>query len=286
MFSVPVVRARRFLRDMRGQTRAKLIRAHDGHSYVVKFCNNPSGVRVLVNELVSALLLQKLGIPTPEVVVVEFDDKALADNPEIRIETPTGTIAPQVGLHFGSRHPGSTELTVWDSLPDKMIRLISNKQDFFGALVFDKWVCTSAFRQAIFYRNKEGRQFVAEMIDNVTAFHAQAWTFCDCGSKGLCPVLAIYGSSPSLYDFEPWLDRLMRLDAEVFKSLFYAVPREWLAGQERQFSNMLMLLQDRRQRVPELVCESLAYILERRRNRVAVEQSINQPFTPEECVSA
>jgi len=284
MFKLPAVKPERFIRGMRGQTRAQLISANDGHCYVVKFSNNPLGIRILVNELVSALLLKNLGIRTPEVALASFDEEALAKNPEIGIVTTTGIIPPHVGLHFASRHPGPMALASYDFLPDKIFPRLSNHDHFLGALVFDKWVSNSGFRQAIFYRPQAERNFIAEMIGHAWAFRGPNWTFADAASKGLYPQLGVYGSSPSLYDFEPWLDKVMRLDAEVFKSLFYAVPQEWLAGHERVFSNTLFLLQDRRQRLPELLCESLAYILDRRRNPVSIEQSVKH--TREECVLA
>ena len=244
MFRFPVVKAKRFLRDMRGQSKPKLISADDGHSYIVKFSNNPMGVRILVNELVSALLLQILGIRTPEVALVSFDEETLAKNPEIGIATTIGLIAPHVGLHFGSRHPEPMEVAVYDLLPDKMFSRLTDQDHFLGALVFDKWVSNSGVRQAIFYRPPEERHFVAEMIGHAWAFRGPNWTFFDAASKGLYPRLGVYGSRPRLDDFDPWLDKVMGLDAKIFQSLFDAVPQAWIAGQEEQFSNMLMLLQD------------------------------------------
>jgi len=286
MFKLPVVKAKRFIRGMRGQTRAQLISANDGHCYVVKFSNNPLGVPILVNELVSTLLLKILCIRTPEVALVSFDEEALANNPEIGIETATGIIAPQVGLHFGSRHPGPMELAVYDFLPDKMFPRISNQDHFLGALVFDKWVSNFGFRQAIFYRPQAERNFIAEMIGHAWAFRGPNWTFFDAASKGLYPRLGVYGSRPRLDDFDPWLDKVMGLDAKIFQSLFDAVPQAWIAGQEEQFSNILMILQSRTERLPELLEESLAYIQEGRRNPVPVEQPVKQLDTSEECVQA
>jgi len=50
-FKLPVVKAECFIRGMRGQTRAQFISVYDGSCYVVKFSNNPLGVRILVRKL-------------------------------------------------------------------------------------------------------------------------------------------------------------------------------------------------------------------------------------------
>jgi hypothetical protein len=286
MFNVPVVRAWRFLRTLRGQTGAQLLSADDGHCYAAKFSNNPMGVRILVNELVSALLLRSLEILTPEVALVSFDEEALENNPEIGITTATGRIAPQFGVHFGSRHPGPDEVAIYDFLPDKLVPLISNRDHFLGALVFDRWVGTLGYRQAIFYRQRASRQFVAEMIGHALSFGGQDWRFRDCLSKGFYLRKSVYPTTLSFCDLEPWLDKIMALDPAIFESLADAVPRAWIAGQERQFCNMLCLLENGRERLPKLLNETVTYFQNHCHNSVAVEQSINQPSTPEECVPA
>ena len=49
------------IRRMRGGSQAHLMRASDGHYFVVKFQNNPQHIRVLANEIFATRLAQWLG---------------------------------------------------------------------------------------------------------------------------------------------------------------------------------------------------------------------------------
>ena len=68
---MPVI-ARRLIRKMRGGAQAHLLEASDGHSYVVKFHNNPQHRRILVNEWIASTFLHYLDIASPEIAMVEL----------------------------------------------------------------------------------------------------------------------------------------------------------------------------------------------------------------------
>ena len=65
------VEAVQHVRRMRGGAQAHLMRAHDGHFYVVKFQNNPQHLRVLANELLATRLAESVGLPVPVTEIVE-----------------------------------------------------------------------------------------------------------------------------------------------------------------------------------------------------------------------
>jgi hypothetical protein len=268
MLTIPMVKAQRLNRTMRGQTRAQLIVADDGRQYVVKYSNNPVGRRVLVNELISSLTLKNLGIRSPNIAFVSFDEEVLQGNPEIGVASKSRIIPPPAGVHFGCRYAGSDSTTVYDFLPDRMLAEIRNRADFLGALVFDKWVSNGDLRQAIFYREnatpsgngEPNGHWVAEMIDQDSTFQGQVWAFRDSPPQALYPRLPIYGANPTMRNFESWLEKVERLDARFFKSLVDTLPAQWIAGYEEQLSNLLSKLQERRDRLPGLVEEALVYI--------------------------
>jgi hypothetical protein len=282
MLTIPVVRAMRSIRTMRGQTRAQLIVASDGQ-YVVKYSNNPVGRRVLVNELISSLTLKHLGIRTPNFAFISVDEEVLANNPEIGVAT-AGTVAtPPAGLHFGCHYVGVGSKPVYDFLPDKLLPDVINRNDFFGVLVFDKWVSNSDRRQAVFYRknaipsgHKEPNgQWITEMIDHESAFHGGEWTFRDSPPQGLYPCRPVYEGDLSVQHFKPWLDRIDGLGAEFFRSLLDSIPPQWIAGEEEQASTLLGKLRNRRYRLSGLVEEALVYIRAKQgRGPVAVENSL------------
>src|ERR1017187_3477321 len=100
------VEARRLIRKMRGGAQAHLIEASDGHSYVVKFLNNPQHRRILVNEWIASTSLNYLGLSTPEVAKVRVSPGFLGYNPAASFQLGPGRPPPRPGWHFGSRFPG------------------------------------------------------------------------------------------------------------------------------------------------------------------------------------
>lgn len=63
------------------------MRASDGHYYITKFQNNPQHCRVLVNEFLASRLGLYLGLPMPEVAVIEVSDWLVSNSPELRMDT-------------------------------------------------------------------------------------------------------------------------------------------------------------------------------------------------------
>jgi hypothetical protein len=285
MLTIPVVKAMRFIRRMRGQTRAQLIVAEDGQQYVVKYSHNPMGRRVLVNELISSLTLKTLGIRSPKIAFVSFDENVFEHNPEIGVASKGRIIPPPEGVHFGCHYAGSGVNPIYDFLPDRMLAEIRNRADFLGVLVLDKWLSNGDLRQAVFLREnattsgngEPNGHWVAEMIDQDSTFQGPIWAFRDSPPQALYPRLAIYGANPTMRDFESWLEKVERLEAGFFKSLADTLPAQWIAGNEEQLSNLLSKLLERRDRLPGLVEEALVYIRAKQGHRsVAVEEFLGR----------
>ena len=74
MNGVAVLSAVQQVRRMRGGSQSHLMRASDGGFVVVKFQNNPQSVRVLANEFLATRIGLYLGLPMPEVAVIEVSD--------------------------------------------------------------------------------------------------------------------------------------------------------------------------------------------------------------------
>jgi len=62
------------VRKMRGGAQAHLLRASDNHYYVTKFQNNSQSIRILVNEYLATKLGLGLGLPMPEVAIIEVSE--------------------------------------------------------------------------------------------------------------------------------------------------------------------------------------------------------------------
>src|SRR5215475_11552112 len=172
--------ALRYARKMRGGAQAHLLQADDHHWYVVKFRNNPQHRRILVNESLSATILEYLRISAPETALIEVTPQFLAANPEICIQLGTKRVEIEPGWQFGSRFPGDPAfLAVYDFLPDALLTSVVNIEDFRAILVFDKWMGNADGRQCVFYRAMvrganpaAGRPgFVGRMIDHGFTFN-------------------------------------------------------------------------------------------------------------------
>ena len=126
------------VRRMRGGAQAQLMRARDGHFYIVKFQNNPQHLRVLANELLASRLAERVGLPVPVAEVVEVSDWLIANTPELRMDLGSRPVPCAAGLQFGSRYvcdPG--EGIIFDYLPESMMSRVKNVACFAGMLVVE-----------------------------------------------------------------------------------------------------------------------------------------------------
>jgi hypothetical protein len=243
------------IRRMRGGAQSHLMRCADGHYYIVKFQNNPQHRRILVNELLATRLGARLGLPTPQVAVIEVRKELIDLTTELAIQFGTGRVPCRHGFQFGSRYPGDPARTpVHDFLPDEHLREVENLADFAGMLVFDKWTCNTNGRQAIFF-NEPGRSgFTAWMIDQGFCFNAGEWNFPDAPLRGLYARHRVYESVRGIESFEPWLARVEeKMTESLVEEIYSEIPPEWYDFDPDALEKMLELLLRRRKLVRELI---------------------------------
>ena len=260
------IRARSFVRKMRGGAQAHLLEAEDGGFYVVKFTNNPQHRRILVNEWLASAFLRYLQIFVPDTAVIELTPGFLAEHPDLHLSLGSERLSIPPGLHFGSRlavHP--ERVAIFDFLPDKLLNKVENRGDFLGMLVFDKWVANADTRQAVFFRARAKSWtplrgdaparigFFAQMIDHGFAFNGLGWQFNDSPIQGLYFRTSVYDEVRSLDSFQPWLDMVRNFPVEVVDSAWKEIPRNWLDGDEDALEQLLEGLLKRRSRVPALI---------------------------------
>src|SRR5437879_2878453 len=92
------------IRKMRGGTQAHLMRGSDGNLYVVKFQTNPIHPRVLANEFLAARLGFWLGLPMPQVGVIEVSSWLIAHSPALLLKLAESQIPCSGGLQLASRY--------------------------------------------------------------------------------------------------------------------------------------------------------------------------------------
>jgi hypothetical protein len=257
--------ARRLIRKMRGGAQAHLLEADDGHYYVVKFKNNPQHRRILINELIAGVFLRFLKISAPETAIVQVQEEFLAREPDVCLQLGTRRVPVAPGWHFGSRFPGDpAKVAVYDFLPDLLLQKVANKEEFLGALVFDKWMANADARQSVFFRARvrewEAQSlrhgFLAWMVDHGYVFDGPHWGFGDAPLQGLYHRHVVYEKVRSLDDFQPWLDRVQHFPEEVVDEAYKQVPPEWLEGDEEALEALLTRLLARRRRIADLIQDS------------------------------
>src|SRR5215813_12679896 len=98
------VEAVQHVRRMRGGAQAHLMRAEDGHFYVVKFQCNPQHLRVLANELLATRLAERVGLPVPVTEIVKVEGWLIENTPELRTDMAGFARPCKSGLQFGARY--------------------------------------------------------------------------------------------------------------------------------------------------------------------------------------
>jgi len=259
---------------MRGVSGARLMKADDGYHYVVKSVKNPERRRILINEYVSHVLMAAMGIDTPPVAFLTTLE-SINDG----VNDPC----------FASRYPfHPDQFAIYDFLPDSLLATIANRDAFFGALVFDKWTSNADARQAIFYRARvqspapvqpAKTALVAQMIDNGQAFQGLDWTFRDSPVQGVYGRPCVYGENLNWRDFDPWIEKMRAISLSFLMDAVLATPPSWCQGEEEQLAALMSRLWSRRERVPELVADSVLWILERQRLTSSFVQKSPRPFT-------
>lgn len=244
------------IRRMRGGSQSHLLRASDGAYYVTKFQNNPQHVRVLANEMLVTRLAQWLGLPVPQVDVIEISDWLIANSPELRVHVGATSVPCSGGRQLGSLYCCDPQITVFDYLPEKALEKVVNIQDFARILVLDKWTANCDGRQAIFSRKNKCDRYQATFIDHGYCFNAGDWSFPDSAVRGVYANRCVYRCVRDWDSFEPVLSKAESVDRADLWRFVEDIPEEWYGGGD---SNELRKLVDalfrRRSLIRDLIDE-------------------------------
>jgi hypothetical protein len=260
-----------WIRLLRGGSQTHLIKAADGHHYVVKLSSNPQGLRTLVNEWISQRILNHLRIPCPPVEIIHLSAELIAQSPRLGILRGQVLHPPPPGWHFGSRYPGDPNLlAVYDVLPDIQLATCRNIHHFAAILAFDKWAANADSRQSVFYRarlcdvlpaedkfnepDQAMRGLVTSMIDHGYCFNGIYWDFPDAPGYGLYYRAEVYRKIRGWAEFEPWLERIRSFPSSILDKALHELPRAWLRPEDEDaLPGMLDRLMARRAKVPSLI---------------------------------
>jgi hypothetical protein len=259
-----------YIRRMRGDSQSQLLRCSNGEYYVVKFQNNPQGIRILANELLGTLLARRLGIPVPDPAIVDVSDSLIRSTGEMIVELRKGRVACRAGLCFGSRYPqqeddrGDPHLPpVYNHLPNEHIQQVENLSAFIGLLVFHKWTCNTDGPQAVFIRQGIRSSYRALMIDQGYCFNGEHWNFPDAPLYGLYSNRAVYAGLRTFDAFDPWLNCLEnQIDEKDLGAAAAEIPPEWYENDLVALCRLLDRLNRRRMIVRRLLHSLLETLAE------------------------
>jgi hypothetical protein len=242
------------VRRMRGGAQAHLMRARDGHFYVVKFQNNPQHLRVLANELLATRLAERIGLPVPVTEVIEVRPWLIENTSELRIATPGDPVACAAGLQFGARYVcDPADAHIFDYLPDSLMAKVKNITAFAGMLVLDKWLGNANGRQAVFWKTPRERKYNVTFIDQGYCFNAGDWDFPDSSLRGVYPRNCVYQHVVGWEAFSPWLERVESFDPEVVQEIAGEIPPEWIGNDWQALEKLVAAIVERRGKVRELI---------------------------------
>ncbi|MGZ4874195.1 MAG: HipA family kinase [Candidatus Angelobacter sp.] len=248
------VEAVQHVRRMRGGAQAHLMRADDGHFYVVKFQNNPQHLRVLANELLATRLAESVGLPVPVTEIVEVREWLIANTPELRVDIAGLSSHCKPGLQFGARYVcDPAEGQVFDYLPESMLPKVKNLAAFAGMLVVDKWLGNANGRQAVFWKKTNERKYTATFIDQGYCFNAGEWNFPDSALRGVYSRNFVYQDVRGWESFEPWLARVENFAPGLIQEIAGAVPPQWTGNDWEEMEKLAATIVERRSKVRELI---------------------------------
>ena len=240
---------------MRGGSQAQLLRASDGNFYVTKFQNNPQHTRVLANEMLGSRLGKWLGLPVPEVAIIEVSEWLIQNTPELCFESVGHSILCKSGRHLGSRYPiDPWEGLVFDYLPESVFERVRNADDFARMLVLDKWAGNADGRQAIFFKTSRQRKYSVRFIDQGYCFNAGEWTFPDLALHGVYYRNYVYAGVTGWESFEPVLTKAEEADLvlDLWRSA-ECIPPEWYGYDRDGLERLVETLYERRPKIRDLI---------------------------------
>jgi hypothetical protein len=250
---------------MRGGAQADLLWTDKGW-YVVKWKQNPQHHRVLINEVIGAELLRRLGIASPDWAMVHADSGFLDAHPAARIHFKDGSVPPEPGWHFGSKVPLNPEkAAIYDFLPSHLLLRVSNLYDFQRVFVFDEWVDNCDGRQAIFFGVSD-KLLKAQMIDNghLFGFDGSEWQmgYRPGGRRRLSTCDVDFPPGP-FEQFESTIAAIQAVAGSEFASIRTSIPAEWADEDMDAIARLFDELGRRAKRLPDLMVAARGNRLQR-----------------------
>jgi len=211
----------------KGHSKPHLIRFNDGNDYVVKFKNNPTGTRMLVNEYVAGRLARLLNLPVIPFRTVYISQKFIESNPSLS--------------HFGFRS-GNQFATLFimdctylpkDLDPNQPIQ-INNHEQLAGVIAFDYWLGNvDRNRKNLLLKPMPDGGFQFYLIDHGHCFTHSQWTvetlktipdMSDSWMKAHKHYISLLQGDTGIPEY---VKRILELPRKALERVVHSIPADW-----------------------------------------------------------
>jgi hypothetical protein len=211
------VAATRYVAPLReGGSLPGLVEADDDGLYVVKFRGAGQGPLALVAEVIGGELARALGLPMPELVLIDIDERLATAEPDPEIQE---LIAASAGVNLGV-----------DFLPGSLPLAVDVDPQFAADVVWFDDLITNVDRTP---RNPNLLQWHGKpwLIDHGAALYAQhsADDFVAAAAKPF-PLIEQHVLLTAVGDAQPQL----AIDCEMVQAVVDQVPQDWLIRHPRE----------------------------------------------------
>lgn len=222
----------------KGRSKPQLIRFNNGKEYVVKFINNKSGTRVLVNEYVAGKLAQLLSLPVVPFRVVYIAKKFINENPTLFEHNF------QSGYQLASLYITDSAVLKKFLPLDQIYEIkISNRDKLAGIIAFDYWIGNyDRNRSNVLLKLLPNGEYHCYMIDHGHVFGKSSWTIETL--KEIIPNMAtswrkvhsrFFSMLQGKEDIATHIDKIMKVPDQMIHQIVHSIPRDWdVSDQEKE----------------------------------------------------
>ncbi|NHN28990.1 HipA family kinase [Paenibacillus agricola] len=235
-----------------GYSKPQLTLLSDGLTYAVKFKNNPSGTRVLVNEYVAARVAQLLSLPVPSFQIVHISDDFIKNNPALADHDFTS------GHQFASLYIEGCTFFSADLLRTDGIS-ITNPEVLPGMIVFDFWLSNTDRKEknVLVKADGNGGHYIY-MIDHGRCFADSNWT-----TKSLKEIKSRLNLKVHQWCFHhlggkeglaSYVEQIVSLPEGEIRQIVQSIPQDWdVTAVEREA--LCVHLMKAREKLPAILAE-------------------------------
>ncbi|PEJ25053.1 hypothetical protein CN689_26450 [Peribacillus butanolivorans] len=237
----------------KGYSKPQHILFSDGRTYVVKFKNNPSGTRVMVNEYIAGKLGQLLSLPVVPFEVVQIEDDFIKESPILSKHKFTS------GSQFASLFIDNCIQLLRDSQNEHV--KVSNRDHLALMMVFDLWIGnTDRKENNVLLEPAEKGEYYLHMIDHGRCFSDAKWTVKTLRKMPNVVVnLNVHKWCVSLLqsqnEINAAIEKIMAIPEKAIHEVIKSIPDDWDVS-EMEREAIVTHLVNAKQLLPELNLQS------------------------------